>query len=58
MIIEGGGFKFWTEDPFLIAAVRKCTELERENERLRLLEVARFRTLRHDVRQIKRAVTR
>jgi hypothetical protein len=55
-VVEGGGLKFWTADPFLKAAVRRCAQLERELEQARYHEVARYRTLRRDVSQIKRAV--
>lgn len=54
-VVKGGGFELLTADPVLIAVVRRCAELERENICLRHLEVARFRTLRRDVRQIRRA---
>jgi hypothetical protein len=58
MIVEGGGFKLCTDDPILIAVVRRCAELERLYFEARNNEVARFRSLRRDVKQIKRAVTR
>jgi hypothetical protein len=55
-VIEGGGFRFLTEDPVLTAVVKRCAELECQIEELRHIEVARFRTLRRDVKQIKRSV--
>lgn len=55
-VVRGAGFQFLTEDPILIAVVKRCDDLARENERLRREETARFRTLRRDVKQIKRAV--
>lgn len=55
-IIRGGGFQLLTSDPVVIAVVRRCAELESENRRLRYEEVARFKTLRRDVRQIKSKV--
>jgi hypothetical protein len=58
MIVEGGGFKFWTEDPLLIAVVRRCAELDRLYIEARNSEVARLRTLRRDVKQIKSALLR
>jgi hypothetical protein len=54
--IKGGGFDFLTDDPFLIAAVRRCAELERLYTEARNNEVARFRSLRRDIKQIKRSV--
>lgn len=54
--VTGGGFCLWTDDPVVIAVVRRCEELARENDRLRFDEVARYRTLRRDVTQIKRKV--
>jgi hypothetical protein len=54
--VRGGGFHLLTKDRFLIAAVRRCAELESELHRVRHEEVARFRTLRRDVRQIKSRV--
>lgn len=57
-VIEGGGFSFLTADPVLIAVVKRCAELQRLLDEAKRLEVARYRTLRRDVRQIKRAVAR
>lgn len=60
-IVEGGGLKFLTSDPFLKAAVRRCAKLEQDlhlaNERA-YVNTARFRTLRRDVDQIKKMVRR
>ena len=55
-VVEGGGLRFLTADPFLIAAVRRCAELERELATARRQEVARFRTLRRDVWAIRKAL--
>ena len=57
-VVEGGGLRFATDDPFLIAAVRRCAELELALAAARRDEVARYRTLRRDVAQIKRAVAK
>lgn len=64
-IVKGGGLTFLTADVFLKAAVWRCRELSDKVERrdleifrLRNEEVARFRTLRRDVDQIKRAMMR
>lgn len=55
-IVRGGGLEFMTEDPFLITAVKRCADLERQLTEARHDEVARYRTLRRDVSQIKRAM--
>ena len=55
-IVQGGGFRLLTADAIMIAVVRRCAELERENRNLRDLELGRFRTLRRDVRRIRRVV--
>jgi hypothetical protein len=55
-IVKGGGFRLLTADPITISLVRRCAQLERELTELRHHEVARYRTLRRDVEQIKRAV--
>lgn len=55
-VVEGGGFKFLTDDPFLIAVVRKCAQLESELREARHHEVARYRTLRRDVSHIRKNV--
>lgn len=62
-VVRGGGFQFLTADHFLRRAVERCAELERqvqelesENRQLRHHEVARYRTLRRDVSQIKQRV--
>ncbi len=57
-VVRGGGLSFLTADPLLIAAVNRCAELERQLAEARHQEVARYRTLRHDVSKIKRALTR
>lgn len=57
-IVRGGGLEFLTGDPFLIAAVRRCAELEAELQVVRFQEVARFRTLRRSVSRIERKVCR
>jgi hypothetical protein len=54
-IVEGGGFRLLTADPIMIAVVRRCAQLERELTELRHHKIARYRTLRRDVAQIKRA---
>lgn len=54
--VRGGGFHLLTDDPIMIAVVKRCAELDAEVRRLRYDEVARFRTLRRDVRQIKSRV--
>lgn len=56
--VRGDRFDFMTSDPVMIVVVRRCAELAEENEQLRHHEVARYRTLRRDVSQIKRALTR
>jgi hypothetical protein len=56
--IEGGGFRLLTADPIMIALVGRCARLERELRELRHHDVARYRTLRCDVAQIKRATAR
>lgn len=55
-VVRDAGLTFLTRDPFLLAAVKKCAQLERENAALRCEMVARYRTLRRDVSQIKRKV--
>jgi hypothetical protein len=57
-VVEGGGFKLFTDDPIVIALVRRCADIEADLVRIRNDETRRYRTLRHDVRQIKRAVCR
>lgn len=58
--VRGGGLTFWTADPFLIAAVERCAVLEAERDIYKNIvmhsDTARYRTLRRDVRQIKRGV--
>ena len=63
--VIGGGLDLLTEDIFVKAAVWRCRELalevermEDEIRRIRMNEIARYRTLRRDVDQIKRAVMR
>jgi hypothetical protein len=55
-MIAGGGFKLWTDDPVVVAVIRRCAELEAKLTEMRHAETARFRTLRRDVDQIKRSV--
>lgn len=55
-LVEGGGFKLWTDDPIVVAVVKRCAELERLYREARDGEVSRFWTLRRDVKQIKRAL--
>jgi hypothetical protein len=56
-VIEGGGFRFLTDDPILIAVVRRCAQLEAVLAEVRHhTEVARYRTLRRDVDQIKKSL--
>lgn len=55
-VIEGGGFSFLTDDPILIAVVKRCDELQQALKQARYQEVARYRTLRRDITTIKRAV--
>jgi hypothetical protein len=57
-IVEGGGFRLLTADCIMIAVVHRCAELERQLREIQHHEVARYRTLRRDVRQIKQAVCR
>ena len=54
VVVRGGGLAFLTDDVFLIAAVRRCAELEQQLREREHLEVARFRTLRRDMRAVKR----
>jgi hypothetical protein len=54
-MICGGGFSFLTADPVLIAVVKRCAQLESEVRELRFQETARFRSLRRDVKQIRKA---
>lgn len=54
IVVRGGGLSFLTADPCLIAAMRRCAQLETELREARYQEVARFRTLRSDVRTIKK----
>ncbi len=55
-VVKDGGLQFLTNDVFLIAAVRRCAQLEEELREAKLQETARFRTLRRDVDQIKRGL--
>lgn len=62
-IVRGGGLTLLTADVFVKAAVHRCSELAAENDELRRrlqamqhAEVARYRTLRRDVSQIKRTL--
>jgi hypothetical protein len=58
-IVTGGGFTLITDDPVMIAVVRRCAELEaRLAESRYRQDIARFRTLRRDVNTIKREVMR
>ena len=57
-VVSGGGLSFMTSDPFLTRAVRRCAELAEEVQRLRHEEVARYRTLRRDVKHIKGSIRR
>lgn len=55
-IVEGGGLRFMTDDPMLIVAVQRCAQLEKQLIEARHTSTARYRTLRHDVREIKQSV--
>lgn len=57
-VVEGGGFSLLTADPIMIAVVRRCAELEQKILQLRHDEVARYRTLRRDVHQIRKSLPR
>ena len=64
-VVKGGGLSFMTSDPFLIAAVKRCAELEaqlRQTQRAlqeaQHVEVARFRTLRRNMTTVKKSVQR
>jgi len=34
MQVRGGGFTLWTDDPVMIAVVKRCDDLKRENDAL------------------------
>jgi hypothetical protein len=53
-VYAGDGLRLLTSDPVVIVLARRCRELSEALREQRQLEVARFRTLRADVRQIKR----
>ncbi len=58
-IVSGGGFRLLTSDLIVIALVRRCAALEAELAVARAhRDTARYRTIRRDVTQIKRAVER
>ncbi len=57
-VVEGGGFRLLTNDEILMAVVRRCAELERENNRLKRQSVYDFRTVRRDVAQIRKSLAR
>jgi DNA integrity scanning protein DisA with diadenylate cyclase activity len=64
-IVDAGGLKLLTDDPIMIAVAQCCAEFKRERDSLERqllelhhLEVARFRTLRSDVRQIKKTLVK
>lgn len=56
MQIDAGGMVVWTDDPVVQALARHCARLRDELVEREHHEVARYRTLRRDVTQIKRAV--
>ena len=57
-IVQGGGFTLLTDDPIVIAVVHRCANLQAESDRLQHEATSRYRTLRRDVHQIKRSMTK
>ncbi len=60
-VVRGGGFSFLTADPFLIAAVEKCAELEAMVRRLRAQlryehDAPDHRGIRKDLAAIRREI--
>lgn len=55
-VVYWGKSSLLTDDPIVIALARRCAELEATLQEHRHQEVARYRTLRRDVSQIRRAV--
>lgn len=55
-IVKAGRMTLLTDDPIVIALARRCADLEEKLRAAQHHEVARYRTLRRDVSQIRKAV--